>query len=119
MTTYTLLIYRAAPPSEPIPLEEEKQVFVGHRLLQAESSSRGDLHAVARLDEPESARTVRVRASGHEVSDGPFIESKEWLVGFYLVDCENEAQAIERAKQICADPHHIIEVRPVTWRWRP
>ena len=47
----------------------------------------GDLHAVARLDEPGTARTVRARASGHEISDGPFIESKEWLVGFYLVDC--------------------------------
>lgn len=102
MTTYTLLIYRVAPPTEPIPRKEEKQVFVGHRLVQGESSSRGQLRAVARLDEPQTAHTVRAHAKGHDVSDGPFIESKEWLVGFYLID-----------------PHHVIEVRPVTWRWEP
>jgi hypothetical protein len=72
---------------------------------------------VARLDVPSTARTVRVRAAGHDVMDGPFIESKEWLVGFYLVDCDDEAQALARAKQICADPHHVIEVRHVDWRW--
>lgn len=119
MTTYSLLIYRVAPANEPIPEIEERQVFVGHRALQAESSTNGQLHAVARLDEPRTARTVKLQASGHEVTDGPFIEAKEWLVGFYLVDCDDEAQALARAKQICADPHHVIEVRPVDWRWRP
>ena len=119
MTTYSLLIYRVAPANEPIPEIEERQVFVGHRALQAEASTKGQLHAVARLDEPGTARTVRVVANGHEVTDGPFIEAKEWLVGFYLVDCDDQAQALARAKQICADPHHVIEVRPVDWRWRP
>jgi hypothetical protein len=61
---------------------------------------------------------VRARATGHDITDGPFIESKEWLVGFYLVDCKNETRALERAKQICSDANHVIEVRPVTWRWR-
>jgi hypothetical protein len=118
MTTYSLLIYRVAPPSDPIPAEEEKQVFAGHRKLQGESSKRGQLHAVARLDEPGTARTVRKGAGGHEISDGPYIESKEWLVGFYLVDCDNEAQALDRAKQICPDRHHVVEARPVNWKWR-
>jgi hypothetical protein len=118
MTTYALLIYRTAPPTEPIPELAEHQALAGHRALQAEAAARRDLHAVARLDAPVTARTVRVAASGHEVSDGPFIESKEWLVGFYLVDCSDEEQALARAKLICDDPHHVIEVRPVDWRWR-
>jgi hypothetical protein len=117
MTTYALLIYRTAPPTVPIPELEEKAALVGHRALQAEAAARKDLHAVARLDVPSTARSVRMRATGHDVTDGPFIESKEWLVGFYLVDCDDEAQALARAKQICADPHHVIEVRPVDWRW--
>jgi hypothetical protein len=119
MTTYSLLIYRVAPANEPIPELEERQVFVGHRALQAEAAERSELHTVARLDAPIAARTVRVRASGHEVSDGPFIESKEWLVGFYVVECRDEDEAIARAKVICGDRHHVIEVRPVTWRWGP
>jgi hypothetical protein len=118
MTTYALLIYRTSPEAVGIPELDEKQALVGHRALQAEAAARKDLHAVARLDAPSTARTVRVRATGHDVTDGPFIESKEWLVGFYLVDCEDEAQALARAKQICADAQHVIEVRPVDWRWR-
>lgn len=119
MTTYALLIYRTAPASEVIPELDEQEALAGHRALQADAAARRQLHAVAKLDEPKKARAVKTRAGGHEVTDGPFIESKEWLVGFYLVDCAGEGQAIERAKQICGDPYHVIEVRPVDWRWRP
>jgi hypothetical protein len=118
MTTYALLIYRTKSPSVPIPELEERQALVGHRKLQAEAAARRELHAVARLDAPATSRTIRARATGHDVTDGPFMETKEWLVGFYLVDCESEEQAIARGKQICADPHHAIEVRPVDWTWR-
>ena len=117
--TYVLLIYRAAPPSIRVPELDESRALARHRALQVDAATQGQLHAVARLDEPSTARTVKARASGHDVTDGPFIESKEWLVGFYLVDCEDESQTIERAKQICSDPYHVIEVRPVDWRWRP
>jgi len=118
VTTYALLIYRTAPATEPLPALDEKQALAGHRALQKEAAVAKDLHAVARLDEPHHGRTVRKRAAGHEVTDGPFIESKEWLVGFYLVDCEDERRAVERARLICTDEHHVIEVRPVDWRWR-
>jgi hypothetical protein len=117
MTTYALLIYRTSAPAVPIPELEERRALAEHQALQAEASARKDLHAVARLDEPQHARTVRGRPSGHDVTDGPFIEAKEWLVGFYLVDCDDENQALARAQQICTDGH-AIEVRPVTWRWR-
>src|SRR5687768_7086999 len=105
MSTYALLIYRCAPPAVAIPELEETQALAGHRALQAEAAARKDLHAVARLDEPRTARTVSTRVSGHEVTDGPFIESKEWLVGFYLVDCEDEEQALERARRISSAGH--------------
>jgi hypothetical protein len=35
------------------------------------------------------------------------------------VDCKGEDEAIARAKLICADDEHAVEVRPVTWRWKP
>lgn len=119
MTTYALLIYRTAPPSTPIAASDDRDALAGHRAVQKETASQGSLHAVARLDEPRTARTVKARAKGHDVTDGPFIETKEWLVGFYLVDCTDEAQALAHAKRICNDPHHVIEVRPVGWRWQP
>lgn len=116
--TYALLIYRSTPLSEPIPELEARAGMAGHRAVQAEAAGRKQLHAVARLDEVRHARTVRRRDGAHEVTDGPYIEAKEWLVGFYLVECDSEAEALDRARQLCADDVHAIEVRPVTWRWR-
>jgi hypothetical protein len=119
MTTYALLIYRTSAPPVPIPELAERRALEAHRALQVEASARGELHAVARLDDARAARTVRSGSSGHDVTDGPFMEAKEWLVGFYLVDCESEEQAVARARRICPDPAHAVEVRPVTFRWKP
>ena len=111
--TYALLIYRTGA-GEPPP-SSARRALEGHRALQAETSARGELHAVARLDEPATAKTVVVRGGAHEVVDGPYIETKEWLVGFYVVDCESEAAALAHARTICPVDGHVIEVRPVTW----
>lgn len=117
--TYALLIYRTAPPSEPIPELEEGEALAGHRAVQKEAAARGELHLVARLDDAPTARTVRPGAGAHDVTDGPFVETKEWLVGFYVVDCANQQEALERARMLCPDPSHAVEVRKVTWRRGP
>ncbi|HEY6879831.1 MAG TPA: YciI family protein [Polyangiales bacterium] len=114
--TYALLIYRTLAPSLPA---SNADGLAGHRALQAEASAAHELHAVAQLAPPVTARAVRAHGNAHEVTDGPFVESKEWLVGFYLIDCESEEQALARAKQICPHEDHAVEVRPVAWRWRP
>jgi hypothetical protein len=117
MVTYALLIYRCTPPSEPLP--ELDKSLDGHRLLQADAAAHGQLHAVARLGDADLARTVKRREGAHEMTDGPYIETKEWLVGFYLVDCKSEEEALSRARLICADTAHAVEVRPVAWKWKP
>jgi hypothetical protein len=116
-TTYALLIYRTAP-DEPAP-ESAEQALEGHRALQMSASARGDLHAVAKLAGVDQAKTVRGYAGAHDVTDGPYIDTKEWLVGFYLLDCGDEVEALARARGICPAADHMIEVRPVTWRWKP
>ena len=113
-----LLIYRAAPASEPISEDAVRGALAGHRAVQTEADARGELHAVAQLGDPGGAITVRRRAGGHEVSDGPYLETKEWLVGFYLIDCASDAEAVARAKLLTPDPDHAIEIRAVAWRWR-
>jgi hypothetical protein len=117
--TYVLLIYRASAAGADAAGLDERAVLRNHRRLQTEASKRGELHAVARLEEAGDARTVKRNGGVHEVTDGPFVETKEWLVGFYLLDCADEDEAIARAKLICADDEHAVEVRPVTWRWKP
>ena len=116
--TYVLLIYRATERGKRPNAMDERATLRGHRRLQSEASASGELHAVARLDESRDVRTVKKSGKAHEIADGPFVETKEWLIGFYLVDCANEADAVERAKLICADDEHVIEVRKATWTWK-
>jgi hypothetical protein len=115
---YVLLIHRAVPPDDPRSAADEAAVLRRHRTLQAEALARGELRAVAKLDEPATARTVRKRGDGFAVTDGPYLETKEWLVGFYLLECADEASAIVRARQLCQDDGSV-EVRPVTWQRVP
>ena len=115
-TTYALLIYRAE--RDPTP-DDERRALAGHRALQSQASGRGELHAVARLDHVSTAKTVRLRRGAHATADGPYVETKEWLVGFYLIDCASEEEALQRARMICPIEHQAIEVRPVDWRWKP
>ena len=116
--TYALLIYSSLPPGSSLPPETEAAALERHRALQRRAAERGELHAVARLDSESATRIVRRQDDELMVTDGPFMESKEWLVGFYLLDCANESEAVERAGSLCLDEAHSIEVRPVSWRWR-
>jgi hypothetical protein len=65
------------------------------------------LHPVA------TAKTVRIRGGQNVTTDGPFAETKEQLGGFYLLDVDTEAEALEFAAQIPSVHDGSIEVRQV------
>jgi hypothetical protein len=65
------------------------------------------------LQPVHSAATVRVRDGKISVRDGPFTETKEILVGFYLIDATDLNDAIQIAAQIPPARVGSIEVRPV------
>ena len=56
-----------------------------------------------------------LRQGGTAVTDGPFLETKEFMGGFYLVDCENKERAVELATRIpdTRFDGFAVEVRPV------
>lgn len=62
-----------------------------------------------------TTRAVNVSGLGRGVvTDGPYAETKEHLLGFYVVDCESQAAAVEVARDLCAaNPSAAYEVRPV------
>ena len=67
----------------------------------------------APLAELSTATTVRLRDGKRVITDGPFAETKEFLGGFYMVDCPSIDQAIELAAACPAAAFGSIEVRPV------
>jgi hypothetical protein len=65
------------------------------------------------LDSVATATTVRVRNDETLVTDGPFIESKEVLGGYYVFECDSIDEACGWAAKIPAAKHGAIEVRAV------
>jgi hypothetical protein len=59
------------------------------------------------------ATTVKVRDGKTLTTDGPFLETKEALAGFYLLECADLDEAISLAAKIPAAHVGSIEVRPV------
>ena len=86
-----------------------------------ELTANGELVRAEGLAGPEEARIVRAGASGApEVTDGPYAEAKEFLAGFWIVDCENKEHAYRIAARVSAAPgkggvplNMPIEVREV------
>lgn len=65
-----------------------------------------------RLRPSSDATTVRARDGETLISDGPFVETKEQIGGFALIECENLDEAIEVASRHPWAAHGVIEVRP-------
>ena len=61
----------------------------------------------------ESDETIRVRDGQVLVTDGPYTESKEWIVGYDLLECEDLDQAIDYVSRHPMARHGRIEIRPV------
>ena len=69
---------------------------------------------VARLLPTTAATTLRKDREPGLVIDGPFAETKEQLLGFYIVDCKNLDDALDVAKDLgAANPGGAYEIRPV------
>jgi hypothetical protein len=64
------------------------------------------------LDDPASARTVRVRDGETLISDGPFADTKEFIAGFDIIDAENLDEAIAIAAKHPVSWYSAIELRP-------
>jgi hypothetical protein len=87
------------------------------RLAKVEDSmkAKGKLGPVARLLPTTAATTLRKTSGEPVVFDGPFAETKEQFLGFYLADCETIEEAVEFAKDLTkANPTGGgYEIRPV------
>jgi len=100
-------------------LTEEQQQLIGdgHAAFMAATKENGEFIATQALADPSRSKVVRSNGGRPEVTDGPFVEAKEFMGGFYLLDVEDEARAVELAKQIpdASIPGLALEIRPVVF----
>jgi hypothetical protein len=78
----------------------------------AENDERGIRVLGERLRPPADATLVRKRNGEVLVTDGPFTESKEWIAGFDILECDDLDQAIEVASRHPMARNGRIELRP-------
>ncbi len=92
--------------------EEDDAVLAKRARVTDKLAARGKLGPAVRLMPTTAATTVRM---GREpvVLDGPFAETKEALLGFYLIDCDSLEEAINVAQEIGRDEKVVFEIRPV------
>ena len=113
---YMLLIWNRPGFVEELSEAERNAIFGEVDETMKELSESGELVGGEALAHPSQARTARPAAGGGtEITDGPFVESKEQFAGYLTVDCETP----ERAAEIAArwpDVRHgfgVLEVRAV------
>jgi hypothetical protein len=98
-------------------LTEKQQQLIGegHAAFIARTKESGEFVATQALADPSQTKVIRSHDGVPEVTDGPFVEAKEFMGGFYLLDVEDEARALELAKLIpdASIDGLALEVRPV------
>jgi len=117
MTQYLLSVHSVeGEVGEPMTDEDMRHSWKQIQVLEEEMKSVGALVFSGRLTEPDTATVVR--KSGGEVltTDGPFVESKEHLGGFYIIEAPDLDAALAWASKTVAAINTPIEVRPF---WSP
>ena len=71
----------------------------------------GVLAGAEQLTHSETATSVRLKNGDRVITDGPFMETKEHLLGFYLVDVDDLDDALDWARRMPMHPGQTIEVR--------
>ncbi|OXM43972.1 YciI family protein [Amycolatopsis alba] len=112
---YMIMITMNPAAWDALPEEERNEVVARIDPFMKKLTESGELLGTQALGEPKESTVVRVRDGVPVVTDGPFAESKEYLAGFYLVECDSKERAIEIAGQV-PDAHiNAMEVRPVVY----
>ena len=96
---YLLMIYGNREKWESMPADAWPDAIARHEAFNAKYRETGELLGSYGLADAAQAKLVR-RVNGlPAVTDGPYLETKEYLASFWLLDCESA----ERALQIAAD----------------
>ena len=111
---YAILCYHSEDVVGSWTREEDDACMARLLEVQEKFVRQGKLGPVARLLPTTAATTLRKDRSGSLVIDGPFAETKEQLLGFYVVDCAALDETLDIARQLAdANPGGAYEIRPI------
>jgi hypothetical protein len=111
---YAILCYHDEKVTCAWSQEHDAAVMAKLGVVMQKLEQQGKLGPVARLLPTSAATTLRKDREPPLVMDGPFAETKEQLLGFYIVNCANLEEALAITKELGqANPGGAYEIRPV------
>lgn len=95
--------------------EERNEVMSGHGEFIKTIQESGEMVSTDALAGPPESVVVRGTGGAQIVSDGPYAEAKEFMGGFYIVECQSKERAVDLAKLIPDTRFDglAVEVRPI------
>ena len=93
--------------------DEKAEGLALYAALNNDLAASGELVVAEALEDPSAASRVSVTDGRTVAGDGPYVETKEHLAGFYLVDVASRERAIEIAGRIPEAAIGGVEVRPI------
>src|SRR5687768_12711124 len=113
MPRYLLSTHSATGEThEPMTEEQMQKAWQPIKELEAEMKSAGAWVFSARLHDPDTATVVRVSGGEVVTTDGPFVEAKEHLAGFYIIEAADMDEALRWATKVTNLISSPIEVWP-------
>jgi hypothetical protein len=98
---------------EQMPEADAARHFEDYRVFTAAIRKSGHFVACNRLLPPAAATTLRVRQGKVATTDGPYVETKEQLGGYYVIEARDLGEAIQVAARIPGAWIGCVEVRPI------
>jgi len=113
---YTILCYNSEKMVTSWTKEEDNAVMEKLIAVQEKLARKRKLGPVVRLGPTTTARTVRKDSEPFLVTDGPYAETKEQILGFYVVDLDTPDDVVEFTRELAAvNPGGGYEIRPVIY----
>jgi len=110
---YLLMLYADENGWSNLTPDQQQQGMAAYMAYTEALKKAGVLQGSNRLQPVATATTVRVANGKSQVLDGPYVESKEQLGGYYLIDVADMDAALAWAARCPGASHGTIEVRPV------
>lgn len=110
---YMLLIYGNEELWNSFPQEELAKVVADTNALQQELRASGEFIGAWGVADQVNAKTVTLKDGVPVVTDGPYLEAKEYIGSFDIIDCESLERALEIAAQVPFARIGEVEVRPL------
>lgn len=96
-----------------IPAEEWPAAIAKQDAFNRKYAATGELIGAYGLADATAAKLVRRENGAAAVTDGPYLETKEYMASFYLLDCESEERALEIAADMPFADTDPVELWPV------